>query len=501
MIDYATRYLTRTVLGSAGLLVLLVAAPAAAQPAPAAPPPATTPPAAPPPAVAPAAAPPPAAVTEPAPPPAVAPPATAAPSPVPVPPAVDAAPAGAPPPVPPAAPEEKKPEYKITTGFGLRYGMQLEGMRDARKMNTVSVDEVYAEPRFSGQVLGFVGWTANLAVHGITHATVIGQGLAPPEGPPVAFEARAMDLIAQLDFMDEFHVWGGRMLTPSDRSNFSGPWFISPWDYPGVYSVPGSAKHPGAFVYVGPRGTEEIGREVGTTVWGDIGKGKFKYYVGAMDLDDAPNNTPLWTGRLAYDIVGNEPGFYGSSTYYGAQNIVAIGVAAQYQNRFNPAGGNAYAPPGFVARPSDDVFEFNADILAEMKVGQSGAATLEGAIYHVDSGKSAQAVGVMPFDNAWFVVASYLTDPIGPGKIQPLFRYQGYQDKRKVEFGGTTTNLPTGVGAIFEGEINYVMKDYFAKLSLGYQSTYMDNPYITTAGTGSGKAVGRAIQFGFQIQQ
>jgi hypothetical protein len=505
MIDHATRYLTRTVLGGAGPVVLLVAASAAAQPAPAAPPAAApaapAPAAAAPAAAAPAAAAPEAAppvAAEPAPTTAVAPAATAAPSPVPLPPLVDAAPAGAPPPVPPAAPEEKKPEFKLTTGLGLRYGMQLEGLRDARKMNTVSVDEIYAEPRFSGQVLGFVGWTANLAVHGITHATVIGQSVPPPEGPPVAFEARAMDLIAQLDFIDEFHVWGGRMLTASDRTNFSGPWFISPWDYPGVYKVPG---RKGALAYVGPRGTEEIGREVGTTVWGDIGKGKFKYYLGAMDLDDAPSNTPLWTGRLAYAFVGAEPGFYGSSTYYGAQNIVALGVAAQYQNRFAPAGGNAYAPPDFSARPSDDVFEFNADLLAEMKVGKGGAATLEGAFYHVDSGKSAQAVGVMPFDNAWFVVASYLTGALGPGKLQPLFRYQGYQDKRKVDVGGASVDLPTGVGSIFDGELNYVMKDYFAKLSLGYQLTYMDNTYLTAYGTGSGKAVGRAIQFGFQIQQ
>ena len=64
-----------------------------------------------------------------------------------------------------------------------------------------------------------------------------------------------MDLVGQLDFMDEFHIWVGRMLTPSDRSNFSGPWFISPWEYPGVYNVPGQG-----FFYIGPRGTEEIGR-------------------------------------------------------------------------------------------------------------------------------------------------------------------------------------------------------------------------------------------------
>jgi hypothetical protein len=391
---------------------------------------------------------------------------------VPVPPVVDASPAGAPPPVPPAAPEAKAPEFKITTGAGVRFGLQLEGLRNAKKMNQVSVDEVYAEPRFSGQALGFVGWTLNLAVDARTPTTVVGSTAPPPpNGPPVVFEARAMDVIGQLDFMDEFHIWGGRMLTPSDRSNFSGPWFISAWDYPGVYNVPGSGTHPGAFVYIGPRGTEEIGREVGTTVWGDFGKGKFKYYLAALDLDNAPQNTPLYSARVAYDFLGNEPGFYGSSTYYGAQDIVALGVAAQYQNRFAPVG----------SPHPDDVTELNADLLAEFKVGNGGAVTGEGAFYHVDSGKSA---GVMPFDDAWFIVASYLTDPIGPGKIQPLFRYQGFTNK----MSGPDVN-----GTILEGEVNYVMKDYFAKLSLGFQHTS-----ILYGGTNT---YGNAIQFGFQIQQ
>jgi len=387
-----------------------------------------------------------------------------------MPPVVDAAPV-------PAPAEEKKPDFKITTGMGVRFGMQLQNPHYGKKMDTLGVDEIYAEPRFSGQVLGFVGWTANLSVIGSTASTAKVPGVPPPEGAPIIFEARAMDLIGQLDFMDEFHLWGGRMLTPSDRSNFSGPWFISAWDYPGVYNIPGTS-HPGTFAYIGPRGTEEIGREVGATAWGDIGKGKFKYYAAMMDLDDNGTNTPLYTARLGYAILGAEPGFYGSSTYYGAQDIVAIGLAGQYQARFNPPG----KPPGKV---SDDVAEINADILAEFKVGDGGAVTAEGAYYHVDSGKTA---GIMPFDDAWFAVLSYLTPMTGPGKIQPLLRYQGYYD---TDYAGKDT--ANTKGAIYEAYVNYVMKDYFAKLCLGVQHTE-----VRLAGT---KMYGNALQFGFQIQQ
>jgi hypothetical protein len=482
------RNLTRfATLGSAASAVLVCAATSRAQtpPAPPTPAPAPVAPAAPtPPAATPPAPPatPPAAAT-PAPAPAPATPAPAAPAPAPAPdvaappPPVD----GAVPPTPAPVPEEaaKPVEYKITTGLGLRFGAQFQNFRRPKRLGTFHVDEIYAEPRFSGQVLGFVGWTANLAVYGNTPATVLFGPPPPPEGPPVVFEARAMDLVAQLDFMDEFHLWGGRMLTPSDRTNFSGPWFISPWDYPGVYSVPG-----GGFTYVGPRGTEEIGREVGVVAWGDIGKGKFKYYGGVMDLDNVavvPSNTPLYTGRVAYAFIGDEPGFYGSSTYYGAKDILALGVAVQYQKRFNFAGAQ------------DDLLEINADLLAEFNVGDAGTITAEGAYYHVDSGKTA---GVMPFDDAFFAVLSFLTPAVGPGKLQPLVRYQR-------SMGGV--NIPAADGTltdegpdkwIGEAQVNYVMKDYFAKLHLGFQHTDLGRP-----APGAPRTVGNALQFGFQIQQ
>jgi hypothetical protein len=211
--------------------------------------------------------------------------------------------------------------------------------------------------------------------------------------------------------------------------------------------------------------SERRSAEVGAVAWGDIEKGTLKYYVGIMDLDNTATNTPLYTGRVGYAILGAEPGFYGSSTYYGSQNIVAVGLGAQYQKRF------------VLGALSDDLFEVNADLLAEFNVEGVGTLTGEGAFYHVDSGDSA---GVMPYDDAFFITASYLTaDTFGVGKIQPLLRYQAaYNDD-----GGPDLSM-------IEAQVSYVMKDYFAKLSLGYQHTDMDND-----------VVGNAIQFGFQIQQ
>ena len=107
------------------------------------------------------------------------------------------------------------------------------------------------------------------------------------------------DAIIGLDFMDEFHIWSGQLLTPVDRTNFSGPFFISPWTYPGVMSVGPTT------VVVTPNGEDVAGRDVGSVFWGDIQKGTFKYYLGVTHLTPV-TESPLYSGRLAFAASVND---------------------------------------------------------------------------------------------------------------------------------------------------------------------------------------------------
>jgi hypothetical protein len=389
---------------------------------------------------------------------------------------------------PPPAPEEKPPEpFKVTTGMGFRLEFRIQNPNDGEKLNDQFVNDFNVEPRFSGKVTDIVAWTANFTVSGRTQDTAVQATFPPPPaGPPYIFEVRAMDLIGQLDFMDEFHIWAGRMLTPSDRTNFSGPWFIAPWSYPGVYVVPGSAAHPGGGFYIGPRGTEEVGREVGLTVWGDIMKGKFKYYLSALDLDDG-SKSPLYSARLGYAFIGSEPGFYGSSTYYGSQDILAVGVAGQFQDQ-----SSLLTTPDDPTTPQDEdetreLTEFNADLLAEFTAPGIGTFTGEGAIYLMDGPPS-----IFPMKNHWFVVGGYmLPEPIGIGKPQVVLRYQQAQN------GDTDRQLK-----IMEASLAYVIKDYFAKIMVGYQRTDLDTfDADNDPNTPNQEVIGNAVQIGFQIQQ
>jgi hypothetical protein len=433
--------------GSVVLSGLFASALAQAQDAPAAPP-------APPAAEAPVAAP------APPPPPAPAPPPAAEPPPLP-----------APAPVPEAVAEETpaaESPFKVTVGAGFRSAIRIQNPNttaddaglEFTKLNDQFVDELNAELRVSGKVTDIIGWTANFTVDGRTRANAGG-------GAPIAFQAQALDIIGQLDFTDEFHVWLGRMLTPSDRSNFSGSWFMAPWNYSGVLDG-----------YFGPRGTEEIGREVGATVWGDINKGKFKYYAAVLDLDNNvgpgggfAGQSPLYSLRAQYAFLGAEPGFYGSSTYYGGQDIVALGAAFQYQKD--------YAKAGTPADVADNLVAFNADVLAEFKT-EAGTPGIEAAYYH-------QSGDTRLFNDFFYVLPTFTTGEVLPynGKLNASARFQY-----------VTTGEDPAVAKhwIVEPSVAYLFKDYFAKLQLTYT-------YGKTSTEGADPSKYQFIQLGFQVQQ
>jgi hypothetical protein len=422
-------------------------------------------PAAPAPAAPPAAEAPPLAAPPPEPAPAPLPPMAAEPPPLPNPAPIPETP-------PAVAPPAENP-FKVTVGAGFRSGIRIQNPNKSTssgnsKLNDQFLDELNVELRTSGKVTDIIGWTANFTVDGRTRAQA--------SGGPIAFQAQALDLVGQLDFMDEFHVWVGRMLTPSDRSNFSGSWFMAPWNYSGVLNT-----------YYGPRGTEEVGRETGVTAWGDINKGKFKYYVALLDLDSNMGVTskpalggmaaqnPLFSARVNYAFVGAEPGFYGSSTYYGGQDIVAVGAAFQYQKNFALPGGEG------LPDVKDNLVEFNADILAEKKF-DFGTPGIEAAYYH-ESGDTRS------FNDFFYVTPTFTTGEILPakGKLNALFRFQ---------MAKTGEGPTKATHTIFEPSVAYLFKDYFAKLQLSY--TY-GKTELASGGDPTGKY--QFVQLGFQIQQ
>ena len=344
------------------------------------------------------------------------------------------------PPAPAPVPVEgiEKLPAKISTGFGLRLGGKIQGATDHKKLNDVALDTIYLEARFGGTINKYFGWQANF------------NGKGNPAGS--SGTAAVEDLILKFDLADEFHIWGGRLLVPSDRSNFSGPYFMSPWNYPGFYGAN----------FVGPK-TGANGRDDGVVAWGNLAEGKAKYFLGAFNLDDRAKS-PLYSGRISVALLGTEPGFWGNSTYYGGKEILAVGAGFQYQQK----GSGTVDPVSGIG--TENLTNVMGDVLFEKPIPGAGTVSVEGAYYHFDKNQ--------PIKQAFFVLGSFLIDsPVGIGKLQPLVRYQQANPQ-----AGSNLN-------ILDAFLTYVIHDFDLRLTAGYQRTDLGN---TTA---------NAIQLGMQIQQ
>lgn len=247
-------------------------------------------------------------------------------------------------------------------------------------------------------------------------------------------DIRVLDAIAKFEFSDLVNVWAGRMLPPSDRSNLDGPYYLSAWNFPLAQA------YPSIFA----------GRDDGAAFWGQVNGGQFKYQVGAFQgTDGLPNEDDnlLYAGRLTYNFWDPEPGYYNSSTYYGAKDILAIGVAFQTQSD---------SSTNVLTNNTEDFTGWSVDGLMEKKLGNSGVVTLESTYYDYEGASTLNGLD----GTGYFVLGAYLfPQKIGIGRIQPIARYQNLD----VDNGNETDNWELGV--------NYIIDAHNARVSLVYSNT------------------------------
>lgn len=269
-----------------------------------------------------------------------------------------------------------------------------------------------------------------------------------------------LDGILQFERWKAFNVWGGRMLTPSDRSNLDGPYFLSTFAFPIV------AQYPGAW----------SGRDDGLAVWGRLAKDHFRYVAGVYRGHNwtrgASNEGehPLFAGRVEYNFLDPEPSpaYYTASTYYGKVDILAIGLAGQYET--DGVG---------TAQQKGDYKAWNVDGLFEKKIGHNaryGVYTLEGAYYQYYTGgvKDIAAgynqhssdygnIGGINNGTAFLASTAYLIPyKLGWGRVQPLVRYQEFRFKKDMYGPGNPKNTQFDAGA------NYVMDGHNLRFTFDY---------------------------------
>jgi len=329
------------------------------------------------------------------------------------------------------APAEPAPALKI--GVGFRTG--LTAVLDDPVVLTLDdglVDQVNIRPYFTGQMNEHIGFFTQLEL-----GTANGLG-----------SFAILDAIAQVKFIDEFQVWLGHHIPANDRNNMNGPFFNNGLNFP--IQVPTYPMDSGA-------------RDRGVTFWGLVADGMLKYHASIVDLQKGRDiSTSRFAGRLTLHLLEPENFYYNSGTYFGSQDVLAIGAVATYQKASDV--GIDTDSDGVPDAVSDDTeyAAFSFDFMFEKNLDASGTITVDAAYwntkgvgndYVVNQGSVDEGIGV-EFGSpgqSFMVGASWLTaEKIGIGQIQPNVRFQ-YSD---YEGGAKTNVIDVGVGYIINGYNN-----------------------------------------------
>lgn len=239
-----------------------------------------------------------------------------------------------------------------------------------------------------------------------------------------------IDANVQFQLTPEVSIWAGRFLSPSDRANMAGPY----------YSMGGGYWANIASRYGWNGGV--IGRDDGVAVVSSFledhlavsfgafeGNQIFRFSgVGAQSQSSTTKDNLMYAGRVQYNFWDAEPGYYGTGNYFGAKDILSIGIAG----RMKKDGAVAPAVSSLVG----DYKSYSVDFLLEKKDVGPGTFSAEAAYYYYDTDN----VFLGEQGKAYSAGLGYLfNDPIGWGKIMPIVRYQKFDADGITSFNGSST--------------------------------------------------------------
>ena len=265
---------------------------------------------------------------------------------------------------------------------------------------------------------------------------------------------RVLDAVAKFSLPGDFTMWAGRFLPPSDRFNLDGPYFLNAYNFPIVQAYPAL----------------ENGRDNGFALMKEYGGGKFKWSYGLFegrtsdtnsDTNPDQSDNSLHTFRATYNFWAPEPGYYTTSSYYGAKDVLA--VAFVYMTETDGAGTSTAV---------GDFTGWNVDFLMEKKLSNGGVVNLEGAYFEYDTDDKTDSS--LTQGESYLALASYLLpDPVGVGKLQPYVRYQHFARD------GINRSGARGNRSVTEGGINYIISGANAKVCAFYSGDKVGNGSTT----------------------
>ena len=314
----------------------------------------------------------------------------------------------------------------ITVGAGLRTSFTHDRVADDQSTNTFALDSV--QLYLNGPVTKQIKFMATAEYDGINK------------------EATVLDAAAQFEFSHRFNIWVGRFLPPSDRANLYGPYYSAHWSYltDGVQDG-----YP----------TAAEGRDDGAMYWGQFGKVKLS--AGAFDgASITEDDNLIGAARVQVDFWDVQEGHYLNGTFYGAKNLLAFGVAAQMQ--------------------AQDRHASSVDFVIERKVGAGGAFLVE-----TEFAKYQRLGGYDPnyaTDSGGYVLASYLfPQAIGVGKVAVVGKFARARFSNGLTVADTAYTQTTS-----ELNLNYIIKDFGARVMFFYKDTRYSAVHINSQQIGVG---------------
>jgi Phosphate-selective porin O and P len=144
------------------------------------------------------------------------------------------------------------------------------------------------------------------------------------------------DAYAEFKVTDAFAVDAGLMFIPFSRNYLQSAASLLPVDY-------------GAYTYAQSGPTQSsTGRDTGFQVKGYVLNDHLEYRIGAFQglRDTASHRTFRYAGRVQYNMLDPEVGFFYTGSYLGKKKVVSVGGAFDVQSDYH-----GYALDAFVDHP------------------------------------------------------------------------------------------------------------------------------------------------------
>jgi len=219
------------------------------------------------------------------------------------------------------------------------------------------------------------------------------------------------------------------------------------------------------FLQGGSRGgifyTQKVGRDDSVVFWGNPLDGLLQYRLmvsegleGDCDPDDPtptcnPDDTVRVAGRLAVSLLEPETGWFNKGTYLGKKRVLSFGFGFDRQSGLTLSG-----------EENQRNLNLAADVFFDYPIG-NGALTFEAAYIDINNCVLTQPQAYTDLaqgDDAknWYLNGGYLFKDVGPGSLQPYFRYEGVdvKDKEMTHF--------------MSGGLNYYLMGHNAKVTADY---------------------------------